>query len=278
MDRFTFYQYCGLGSGFTIVDNWEGVVPEKDLGRVARLMCRRHYGLGSEAAVFIMAGPDDVDFAWRGFGPDGAELDISVLGGLCAAHLANTVGIAPGEMSFRTKAGQVEAEVNGHEVRALLPKPGRFSGAALVEAEGVSLAYHRLSLGGPHGVALVDDLEGLKVGRVGRAVRHHPAFAPDGASIDFVKLLGPDKIATRTLAMGAEDESPACGDGAVAGVLLAASQKLVNPAAVTCLAKSGESLAVACEGAAPEAPDKITVTGAVRYLFSGQVENDLFTK
>ncbi|UQZ88830.1 diaminopimelate epimerase [Deltaproteobacteria bacterium Smac51] len=277
MEKFAFYKYSGHGNDFVIVDNWDGLVPEKDMGKIAKLMCRPKFGIGADGAVFIIPGPDEVDFAWRFFNADGSEADMCGNASRCAAHLANTIGIAPAEMSFKTKAGIVEAEVNDRQVKVHLPKIGRPEGAALVEVEGVSLTYHRLNVGVPHAVAWVEDLDNLNVFKVGRAVRRHPAFAPEGSNINFAKVLGPGKLALRTYERGVEDETLACGTGAVATAMLAAAQGLVTETTITCRTKGGDELTVSYEGPA-DGPDKVFMEGKVRYLFSGQVEADLFLK
>ncbi len=134
-----------------------------------------------------------------------------------------------------------------------------------------------MNTGVPHAVAWVDDLDSINVVKVGRAVRRHPAFAPEGTNVDFVKILGPDKLALRTYERGVEDETLACGTGAVASAMLAVAQKLVTGPSVTCQTRGGDDLVVSFEGS-PEAPELVFMEGKVRFLFSGQVEPDLFLK
>jgi diaminopimelate epimerase len=69
----------------------------------------------------------------------------------------------------------------------------------------------------------------------------------------------------------------ACGTGATAAALLAASQGLVKGDAITCRTRGGEDLTVRFEGQ-PDAPSKVFLEGAVRYVFSGQVGPDIFKK
>ena len=277
MEKFTFYKYSGHGNDFVLVDNWEGQIPEKDLARVSKLMCRTKFGIGADGAAFIIPGPDEVDFAWRFFNADGSEPDMCGNATRCIAHLANTIGVAPAEMSFKTKAGVVSAVVNDRLVKVQFPKIGRPEGVALVEADGVSLTYHRLNTGVPHAVTWVEDLEGVNVFKIGRAARRHQAFAPDGANINFVKILGQDKLALRTYERGVEDETLACGTGAIAAALLSASLGLVAGSTIVCQTRGGDDLIISFEGPAA-APEKVFLEGKVRYLFSGQVEADLFLK
>lgn len=277
MEKFTFYKYSGHGNDFVIVDNWDGQVPEKDMAKISRFMCRPKFGIGADGVVFIIAGPDEVDFAWRFFNADGSEPDMCGNASRCAAHLANTIGIAPAEMSFKTKAGVVEAVVSDRLVKVQMPKIGRQEGAALVEAEGLSLTYYRLNTGVPHAVAWVEDLENVNVFKIGRTVRRHQAFAPEGANVNFVKILGPDKLTLRTYERGVEDETLACGTGAVAAAMLATFQGLVSASSIICQTRGGDDLIISFEGPLA-APEKVFMEGKVRYLFSGQVETDLFLK
>jgi diaminopimelate epimerase len=290
MEKFKFYKYSGHGNDFVIIDNWNNVVPEADLAKIARLMCRPKFGVGADGAVYIAEGPDDVDFAVRFFNSDGSEADMCGNASRCAAHLAHMVSIAPSEMTFKTKAGVVEASVTEvvrqkpgkaeppvaeTMVSVMLPKIGRPEGAALVDTDGFSQTYYRINTGVSHAVCWVDDLEDVNVVKHGRAVRRHASFAPEGTNVDFVKVLSPDTLAVRTYERGVEDETLACGTGCTASALLAASQKLVTATSILCKTRGGEDLVVRYEGTA-ENPEKVFLEGPVRYIFSGQVEADMF--
>lgn len=275
MKELEFYKYSGHGNDFVILDNWDGQVAESEMPKMARLVCRPKFGVGADGMVFVIAGPDEVDFAWRFFNADGSEADMCGNAGRCTAHLANQLGIAPASMTFSTKAGLVEAEVGDHSVSIQMPKVGRPEGSAMVEVDGFNGTYHRLNVGVPHAVALVDDLERLPVVKVGREVRHHPSFAPEGANVNFAKALGKNRLALRTYERGVEDETQACGTGAVAAVLVAAAQQLVEGPAVRVLTRGGEDLLVTFQGP-PEAPEKVFLAGPVRHTFTGQIKPDLY--
>jgi diaminopimelate epimerase len=277
MEKFRFYKYSGHGNDFVIIDNWNNIVPDSDLAKVTKLMCRPKFGVSADGTVFIAAGPDEVDFAVRFFNSDGSEADMCGNASRCAAHLAHQISIAPASMSIKTKAGVVEATVTDNLVSVMMPKIGRPEGAALVETDGYSQTYYRINTGVSHAVAWVEDLDDLNVVKYGRAVRRHAAFNPDGTNVDFVKILSDDALAVRTYERGVEDETLACGTGVTAAALLAAAQKLVTATSVTIKTRGGEDLVVRYEGPA-EAPTKVFLEGAVRFTFSGQVEPDLFKK
>ncbi|MDR1487388.1 MAG: diaminopimelate epimerase [Deltaproteobacteria bacterium] len=277
LEKFKFHKYSGHGNDFVIIDNWNLIIPEADLAKITKLMCRQKFGVGADGAVFISEGPDEVDFAVRFFNSDGSEADMCGNASRCAAHLATVLSIATSEMTFKTKAGIVEASVADHVVSVMLPKIGRPEGAALVDVDGFSQTYHRINTGVPHAVAWVEDLEAVNVPKYGRLVRRHSSFQPDGANVDYVKILSDDSLAIRTYERGVEDETLACGTGVTASALLSAAQGLVKSNSILCKTRGGEDLTVRFEGPA-ESPEKVFLIGAVRYTFSGQVEQDLFKK
>ncbi|MDR0622159.1 MAG: diaminopimelate epimerase [Deltaproteobacteria bacterium] len=277
MEKFKFYKYSGHGNDFVIIDNWNNVVPEADLSKIAKLICRPKFGVCADGAVFIAAGPDEVDFAVRFFNSDGSEADMCGNASRCSAHLAHHVSIAPAEMSIKTKAGILEATVTDSTVSVLMPRIGKPEGAARVEIDGYCQTYYRINTGVPHAVAWVEDLEDVNVVKYGRAVRRHASFSPDGTNVDFVKVVSDNTLAVRTYERGVEDETLACGTGVTASAVLAASQKLVTATSITVQTRGGEDLTVRYEGPA-ETPTKVFLEGPVRFTFTGQVESDLFKK
>ena len=277
MEKFKFHKYSGHGNDFVIIDNWNNSVPEADLAKITKYLCRLKFGVGADGAVFIAAGPEEVDFAVRFFNSDGSEADMCGNASRCAAHLANYLSIAPSEMTFKTKAGQVEASVDDHMVSVMMPKIGRPEGAALVDIDGFNQTYYLINTGVYHAVAFVQDLEAVNVVKYGRAVRKHASFSPEGTNVDFVRVTGYDSITVRTYERGVEDETLACGTGVVASALTAALQGLVKSDRVLCRTRGGEDLTVRWIGP-PESPEKVFLEGPVRYTFSGQIEPDMFSR
>jgi diaminopimelate epimerase len=162
-------------------------------------------------------------------------------------------------------------------VSVMLPKIGRPEGAALVEVDGFSQTYHRINTGVPHAVAWVEELDAVNVSKFGRLVRRHSSFYPDGTNVDYVKVLTDNSLAIRTYERGVEDETLACGTGVTAAALLSAAQGLVKSNSILCKTRGGEDLTVRFEGPS-DLPEKVFLEGPVRFIYSGQVEQDLFRK
>ncbi len=164
-------------------------------------------------------------------------------GGRCAARFAVLTGIAPAEMSFETLAGIIKAEVKGRRVKLLMAGIGDLRLDQTIPLEDATLLGHFLRVGVPHVAVPVADLEAVPVTAWGRAVRFHDLFAPAGTNVNFIQVEGPQSLRIRTYERGVEDETLACGTGAVASALIAARLgQVVSP--VTVHTRGGEALTI----------------------------------
>ncbi|MDR2460228.1 MAG: diaminopimelate epimerase [Deltaproteobacteria bacterium] len=274
MEELSFYKYSGHGNDFIIIDNWDGNVAEVDFSKYAKLLSRPKFAIGADGVVYIMEGPQEVDFAVRFFNSDGSEADMCGNASRCAAHLAYTLNIARSDMIFRTQAGHIKAQVKDSYVSVRLPFISRPEGVSMVEVDGLSRTYYRINTGVAHAVTWVDDIEAVNVYKVGRAVRRHPNFNPAGTNVDFVHVVSDNIIEVRTYERGVEHETLACGTGCTAAALLSVYNGLAKGPSIVCKTKGGEDLTVRFEGEI----DKLTsvfLEGPVRYVFSGTTGPDI---
>jgi diaminopimelate epimerase len=77
-----------------------------------------------------------------------------------------------------------------------------------------------VNTGVPHTVVFVNGLDGINVAQLGKKIRFHRAFAPAGTNVDFVQVVNTTNICVRTYERGVEDETLACGTGAVASAII----------------------------------------------------------
>jgi diaminopimelate epimerase len=127
----------------------------------------------------------------------------------------------------------------------------------------------RIHTGVPHAVLCVPAVDGVDVSALGRAIRFHPRFAPEGVNANFICREPSGGIAIRTYERGVEGETLACGTGAVAGALVAACRfGLTSPVRVR--PRSGETLTVFFRQRADGFHD-IRQEGEARFIFSGQL-------
>ncbi len=242
MAKIPFWKMHGSGNDFVVIDHRRRFIPEEQRQDFVRSVCRRKVGVGADGLIFIEAS-ETVDFRWRFFNADGSEAEMCGNGGRCAARFAALNGIAPEKLAFETLAGVIHAEVMNRRVKLELSTPHGLRLNLPIPVDGQTWEGHFINTGVPHVVLPVPVPEMAPVVAVGRAVRFHELFAPAGTNVNFIKVVGPGEIRVRTYERGVEEETLACGTGAVASALIASRlEGLGSPIAVHTV--SGETLTV----------------------------------
>ncbi|RMD97046.1 MAG: diaminopimelate epimerase, partial [Deltaproteobacteria bacterium] len=95
--------------------------------------------------------------------------------------------------------------------------------------EGEILPIHPIVTGVPHAILFVEDVEMVDPARLGRAIRYHERFHPEGTNVDFVSPLPGKTLAVRTYERGVEGETLACGTGAIAAALVGFARGMTTP-------------------------------------------------
>jgi diaminopimelate epimerase len=238
-----FFKIQGSGNDFVLIDNRDNIL--RDVGRIdefVKTVCRQHVAVGADGLIVIERS-DKAHFRWRFFNADGSEVEMCGNGGRCAARFALIKGIAPEKMTFETQAGLIDAEVTGETVKLRLTDPKDLRKAYTIEIEGAPTLVNSINTGVPHVVAFVNDLDSHDVVRMGRTIRYHGEYQPAGTNANFARVLSRHRIRLRTYERGVEDETLACGTGAVATALVASWTGLVD-SPVDVLVKSGETLKI----------------------------------
>ena len=215
-----FVKMSGAGNDFIVIDNRDGRVGD-EAPDLARRVCRRRLSVGADGLILVEDHPS-ADFAWRFYNADGSRPGMCGNGARCVARFARLSGIAGDEMTFATLAGTIRARVRGDRVEIDMTPPGPVAGGEPIELHGTTVAPVTVDTGVPHAVVFVEDVEAVDVVGLGRPLRHHPRFAPAGTNANFVAVQRPGRLALRTYERGVEDETLACGTGAVAAALVAA--------------------------------------------------------
>lgn len=228
MQTIKFWKMQGSGNDFILIDNRSGQVRDEDMGRLVKKACTRRESVGADGVIFVIES-DQYDFGWRFFNADGGEVEMCGNGGRCVSRFACLKGIADSKMVFETLAGPVSAEVKGRVVKLLMPKPTRLSlNVDLEHKQGWKNADF-LNIGVPHVVVHVEDLSNHPVKEQGRDIRYNTRFSPNGTNANFMQKTGHNQLDIRTYERGVEDETLACGTGAVACALVAAIRETVSP-------------------------------------------------
>jgi len=194
-------------------------------------------------------------------------------GPLCC-RFAYLKGIAGPSLKFETLAGILSAEVDGKKVKLEMTKPFGLKLDAAISVGGEKQIISSVNTGVPHAIIFVEDLEGVDVTRIGRAIRFHPNFAPSGTNVDFIQMRGGSQLFIRTYERGVEDETLACGTGAVASALVAAFKGLVK-SPVSIKTKGGEVLTVYFEIRDKEVR-KVFFEGDVHIIYEAEMWEEAY--
>jgi diaminopimelate epimerase len=268
--KISFVKMHGAGNDFLVADDREERFPIRDRDWMARIAARRT-GVGSDGVLLIQRS-DRASFRMRFINPDGGEVDMCGNGARCIARHAHTLGIVPSTMTIETRAGILEANLEGDRVRLHMTDPKDWRMDQTLSIGDQAFRYTFVNTGVPHVVVETDSLETTDVEGLGRALRRHPAFQPDGTNVNFAQRTGPDAISVRTFERGVEGETLACGTGIVASGLTMA-QRHQMPLPVRVRAASGDVLEVSGERSGGGL-SRVTLCGPAVYVFEGTLLYD----
>jgi len=279
-----FTKMAGAGNDFLLVDAMHAMLGDvtKQWPAVARAMCDRRNGVGADG-VLVLERSRTATVRMRIFNADGSEAEMCGNGARCVAAFISRWPGKSGNVTLETLGGRVGAMVRGPQVRLEMPEPRHLKlDVPLAVNDGIrSLAS--VDTGVPHVVALVDQVDRVDVQGTGRMLRHHDAFKPRGANVNFIETdaARPSRLRVRTYERGVEGETPACGTGVTASAVVHAAREDARRGPRTgtrryqieVQTKSGEmltvSLSVRGEGRVRRVTD-VTLEGPVRWVCQGQ--------
>ncbi|RLB33808.1 MAG: diaminopimelate epimerase [Deltaproteobacteria bacterium] len=271
MEMIEFWKMQGSGNDFILIDNRDQAISQEVMPQLVLKACRRRTSVGADGVIFVTRS-EKYDFAWRYFNADGGEVEMCGNGSRCVCRFAYLKGIAGPKMTFETLAGPVSGEVNGRFVKVLMPLPTQMKLDIPVEKDPGWKSIDFVNTGVPHVVVILEDIETYPVVEQGRALRYHKYFAPDGTNANFVEVLGPNELGMRTYERGVEDETLACGTGAVASSIVCAERGLVKPP-VKVKTRSGEVLTISFKKEG-DGFQEVWMEGSTTIVYEGKLHRE----
>ncbi len=274
--RLKFTKMQGLGNDFVVLDGINQCV-DLSPSQLKRL-ADRHFGVGCDQILVVeKADRADVDFRYRIFNADGGEVEQCGNGARCFVQFVRDRGLTTRRViRVDTRGGIIEPrlEEDGQvTVDMGVPRFGATEvpfvggcGAAIepLEVDGALLAVSVLSMGNPHMVQVVDDVDTAPVTTQGPRLECHPRF-PNRVNAGYMQVVDRDNIRLRVWERGA-GETLACGTGACAAVVSGIRRGLLDsPVRV---ATRGGPLMIAWGGG--QAP--VFMTGPSATVFEGEWE------
>jgi len=258
--KIPFVKMHGAGNDFIMVDDRDLMFPMDDTFFI-RQIAARATGVGCDGIILLQPS-QNADIRMRFINPDGGEVEMCGNGARCLARMAHDLGAAGENLVIETNAGPVCAKVVDEQVTLELTEP---TGLQLDLDLGLSCATDFVNTGVPHVVAWADDVQAVDLIPLGRMIRYHERFAPQGTNANFARVEGDGTITVRTYERGVEAETLACGTGAAAAAVLAAQRGWIClPVAVHCA--SGFDLVI------NSVAGKTTLSGNAVKVFEGELE------
>jgi diaminopimelate epimerase len=279
-----FAKMHGLGNDFVVIDATRA--PVRELLRapspaLLRRLTDRRFGVGCDQVLLVEPPPDaEVDFGYRIFNSDGSEVGQCGNGSRCLARYVREHGLSDKrELRVKTSTSLLELQLlDDGLVRVNMGAP-RFEPAQipmivegglrspeyrLTLADGTALACGAVSMGNPHAVIEVADVDAAPVEAIGEELQRHPAF-PERVNAGFVQFVDGGHVRLRVYERGA-GETPGCGSGACAALVIGRIWgKLEANAAVHV---RGGTLRLQWGGA----DEPVWMTGPAETVFEGSIE------
>ncbi len=166
--------------------------------------------------------------------------------------------------------GVVSAQIKDDRVKVQMPEPSDLKLGYPLELSKQSLEISSINTGVPHVIVFMEQVDDLDVVALGREIRRHPNFAPAGTNANFVKRAKGNSIEIRTYERGVEDETLACGTGAIASAIISASQfNMASP--IDIRTRSGAYLTIHFDTSEGRFSN-IYMEGDARIIYTGELQ------
>jgi len=264
----------GLGNDFIFLD---GIRRKFSLNRkTIRALCDRRFGIGADQ-LLVLGRSRRADFAMEIFNADGGAVSMCGNGIRALAKYVREEGLTKRkELTVETPAGVQRVRYDspnritvdmGRPILKGREIPVKLGGRIINRSIRVNGVEHRvtcLSMGNPHAVLFVEDLNTIQIEKIGPEIENHNLF-PKRINVEFVKVISREEVSMRVWERGA-GETLACGSGACAAVVASCLNHLTDRK-VTVRLKGG-TLKIDWR----EKDNHLHMTGPAETVFKGEVE------
>ena len=237
--KIDFVKMHGLGNDFILIDCLHKSLGDSSfLSYLAKKLCNRNFGIGADGLILILPS-SKADLRMRIFNYDGSEAQMCGNGIRCFAKYAyENKLISKNKFTVETLAGTInpelifkDKEISGIKVdmgipklrRREIPMEGEDTPTVVDETLKINpeqiLKITCVSMGNPHCIMFVDDVQSIPVDEIGPKIENHPLF-PEKTNVEFIQILNKQEINFRVWERGV-GETLACGTGACAALVAA---------------------------------------------------------
>jgi diaminopimelate epimerase len=281
-----FVKMHGIGNDFIIMDFYSEKEPDGiNYNNLAKRLCQRHFGIGADGLILILPSKK-YDLRMRIFNFDGSEPQMCGNGIRCFAKYAYENKLIEKKIfSVETLAGEIIPEIIFNEktgfiegVKVDMGEP-RLTGKEIpvtgnpdkkvinqeLLVENNKFMITCVSMGNPHCVIFIEDVERFPVREIGPLIEINPFF-PEKTNVEFIEILNDHEINFRVWERGV-GETMACGTGACAAVVAGVLNKKVNSKVIVHLNGGDLKINWADDG-------HVYMTGPAESVFEGSVSID----
>lgn len=232
-------------------------------------LSERHFGAGSDGMIWI--SPSSVaDFKMRIFNADGSEAMMCGNGIRCVGKYVYDKGYTDKkQLKIETLSGirTLNLQVSSGKVKSVTVDMGKAiaNEDLTLDIEGESLICTPVSVGNPHAVFFVEDIEKVELEKIGPKIEHHTAF-PDGVNAEFIQVVGNNELRMRVWERGS-GITMACGTGACAGTMAAVKKKFCDYDTPVSVQLDGGILKIQISH-----DDNVTMTGPAETVYEGETD------
>lgn len=276
MASLTFFKMHGLGNDFMVFDAIHQNVqlsPEQ-----IRRWANRHTGVGFDQLLLVESAQQaGVDFRYRIFNADGSEVAQCGNGARCFARFVREQGLSDkDELVVETASGIIKLYHEANGVRVNMGAP-RFESQdiplTLIRAPHYLLSlgddvvtFYAVSMGNPHAVIEVDNIDEADVSGIGAALQARADIFPESVNVGFVQIVSREEVRLRVYERGS-GETQACGTGASAAMAALRSADLVDEHVRVSLL--GGDLMIRWSG---DESEPLWMTGPAETVFKGTID------
>lgn len=283
--KIDFIKMHGLGNDFILIDCLHKSLGDSSfLSYLTRKLCDRNFGIGADGVILILPS-SKADLRMRIFNSDGTEAQMCGNGIRCFAKYAyENKLISKNKFTVETLAGIITPELIFQDLkdkkvlrikvnmgtpklrRREIPMTGEDTPIVVKETLKINpeqtFKITCVSMGNPHCIIFVNDIQSIPVEEIGPKIENHPLF-PEKTNVEFIQILNKQEINFRVWERGV-GETLACGTGACAALVAAVLNKKTDRQALVHLA--GGDLNIQWSD-----NEHIYMTGPAELVFRGEI-------
>lgn len=265
---FSFCKMHGTGNDFVVIDCTENEF-EYSLPILAKYICDRHYGVGGDGIILIYES-EVADFKMRILNSDGTEAEMCGNGIRCfAKYVFEKNKTQKTEFFIETLAGIKKVKLNLENQKVVsvevnMGEPVISNIKYMVEVDKMQYLLYPVSIGNPHAICFVKDVEEVDIEKIGPILENYKYF-PNKTNVEFVQIIDKKNIKIRVWERGV-GETNSCGTGACSSAIIAINEGLIENN-VTVELKGGK-----LEVKYNEKDNSVELKGTAEMVFEGKIK------